>query len=506
MSILNTLISGQLLHKNPLELLKLRPEVYQQKTLERLIYQASETVLGREYGFNRLLLQEDLMDAYRKSVPFADYDSMYERWWSRCLAGEPDVSWPGMVPYFALSSGTTGAPSKFIPVTKPMIRSIQKGGTRCILAARRFGVGLDFYTRKLMLLGGTTSLQDMGAYQVGDLSGINIGNTPFWIKLTSKPDPEIASIPDWDERLEEIARNANKWDIGSLTGSPAWNRLMIKRIIEVNKVDTIHDVWPNLCAFAHGGVSFEPYRKSFESLMQRPIAYIDTYLASEGFVAYQARPETNSMALILNNGMYFEFIPFDDEHFDSEGNLIGQPKALHIGEVALGVDYALVVTTCAGAWRYLIGDTIRFTDLARAEITITGRTKHFLSVCGEHLSVGNMSEAICKIQEELGAEIPEFGVSAHAEGDRFVHTWYVGANKQLDSELIRQKLDMHLDAINDDYRVERKALLDVVVKQVPLKLFYGWLEQIGKIGGQHKFPRVLKGKQLEAWLSWLNSQ
>ncbi len=504
--MIKSLLSRTSALKPPLEKFLPNAATYQLDTLRRLMYVAEKTAIGKYFDFRNLRNSHRLIADFQATVPYYDYDTIYNAWWHRSLDGEDNVTWPGHVPFYALSSGTTGSPSKYIPVTKQMIRSIQKAGVKCLFSVMRHGVAPDFYTRKMMLLGGTTSLQDMGSYQVGDLSGINIGKTPFWIKLTAKPDPYIASITDWDERLEQIARHAAEWDVGSISGSPAWNRLMLQRIMEYNKVSNIHEVWPNLRVFAHGGVSFEPYRHSFDALSGRPLIYIDTYLASEGFVAFQNRPGTKSMAMALNNGLFFEFIPFTEQNFDSDGHLLGQPHALHIGEVHTGVDYALVMSTCAGAWRYLIGDTIRFTDVERAEIVITGRTKHFMSVCGEHLSVGNMSDAIRMAQEEFDAEIPEFGLAARSEGQKFVHTWYVGCSKPLDSAALLASIDKHLCQLNDDYKTERTAVLDIEIIPVPLAVFYRWLEKIGKIGGQHKFPRVLKGKQLAEWQDFLKNQ
>jgi hypothetical protein len=275
---------------------------------------------------------------------------------------------------------------------------------------------------------------------------------------------------------------------------------MIEKIVEYHGVKDIHEIWPNLCAFVHGGISFEPHRHSFEAMMRKPLVYVDTYLASEGFVAYQNRPETRSMALVVNNGIFFEFIPFNDDNFDGDGNLKGQPKTLTVNDVTVGKDYALVLSTCAGAWRYLIGDTVRFTDFRRKEIVITGRTKQFLSVCGEHLSVGNMNTGVEYVQKALNTKIREFTVCAVPHNGSYAHRWYVGCDPQVDAKKFETLLDAELCRINDDYATERTSVLgDIQMNIVPPDLFIKWMEIKGKMGGQHKFPRVMKKEMFAEW-------
>jgi len=277
---------------------------------------------------------------------------------------------------------------------------------------------------------------------------------------------------------------------------------MIEKIITHYNVETIHDIWPNLKVYVHGGVSFEPYKKGFEKLMGKPMIYMNTYLASEGFLAFQARPETKAMALIPNNGIFFEFIPFNEHYFDGDGQLIGKPKALTIKEVEIGIDYAIVISTNAGAWRYLIGDTVRFTDLERAEVIITGRTKHFLSICGEHLSVDNMQTAINGVEEKFDISISEFTVSGVTSGKFFAHKWYLGCDDQsLDKEAIIAELDRQLKITNHDYEVERDGtvLKDIQLEIIPTNTFVKWFAAKGKLGGQSKFPRVMKQDRFKEW-------
>jgi len=256
----------------------------------------------------------------------------------------------------------------------------------------------------------------------------------------------------------------------------------------------------------HGGVSFDPYRKGFERLLGRPIHYIETYLASEGFIAYQAFPQRKTMRLVLNNGIFYEFIPFDDKNFTSTGEIRPDATTCFIDQVEEGKEYALLLSTCAGSWRYLIGDVIKFTSLEESEIIITSRTKHFLSLCGEHLSVDNMNKAVELVSNEMNIDIKEFAVAGIPHGTLFAHHWFIGTDNEVDADVIREKIDRKLKELNDDYAVERSAALkEVIVEIVPVKTFYQWMESKGKVGGQNKFPRVLKRAQLDEWVEFLEA-
>lgn len=354
------------------------------------------------------------------------------------------------------------------------------------------------------MIGGSTHLNRKGNYFEGDLSGIQAARLPFWFQHFYKPGKKIAKTRKWDAKLEEITKKSIDWDIGIIVGVPAWIQILLEKIIAHHKVKHIHEIWPNLHVYVHGGVSFDPYRKGFERLLGHPIHYIETYLASEGFIAYQAEPKQRSMKLVLNNGIFYEFVPFNDENFQHNGELKPEAKTFLIDEVEEGKEYALLLSTCAGAWRYLIGDVIRFTSLEECEIVITGRTKHFLSLCGEHLSVDNMNKAIELVSNEMNIDIKEFTVAGIPHGSLFAHHWFVGTDNKVDVKLLKERLDHFLKKLNDDYAVERSAALkDVYVDVVPVKTFYEWMESKGKIGGQNKFPRVLKSVQLEEWQSFL---
>jgi hypothetical protein len=482
------------------------PSQLQQRALRRLVRKAQKTAFGMHYQFDDILNAKDLIATYQAHIPFFDYDKIHDEWWHRALNNEADVTWKGKVKYFALSSGTTGAPSKYLPMTKDMLRAIRKAGMKAFYASTRFGLQPDFFTKQGLFVGGSTSLKEHGDYFVGDMSGINVKRRPFWLIPFTHPNNRITAIADWNKRLDVIARNAPKWDIGYVTGIPSWVQLMIEKVVAYNKVDNIHEIWPNLRVFVHGGIAFEPHRKAFDQLMHKPMTYIETYLASEGFIAIQNRPDTHSMALILNNGIFFEFIPFNETTFSPEGNLIGKPKALTINDVQLGIDYALVISTCAGAWRYLIGDTVRFTDIERKEIIITGRTKHFLSVTGEHLSVDNMNQGIQYAQDILQTDVKEYTVAAIETEKGFVHRWYIGCTPSVSADSFKTLLDKKLCDCNDDYATERSSVLgEPQVTILPHAVFYDYLKSKGKIGGQAKFPRVMKKEQFAEWEAFVKS-
>ena len=307
-------------------------------------------------------------------------------------------------------------------------------------------------------------------------------------------------------KLNEIVRKAPGWDIGIMVGVPAWIQIMMEKIIDYYHVKNIHEIWPNLGAFVHSGVSFEPYISSFENLLQRPILYNESYLASEGYIAYQRPGNRKSMELILDNGIFYEFIPFNESNFDVEGDLKPNPEILTISDVEEGHEYALLISTCAGAWRYLIGDTIRFLSGDKREILITGRTKQFISLCGEHLSQDNLNRAVRMLQEEMQVKISEFTITGVRCGNLFAHHWYLGTNDALDPAVAATKLDGYLKILNDDYRVERiEAIREVTADVLPLQVFLDWMKLRGKEGGAHKFPRVLKNGQREQWESYIST-
>ena len=484
------------------------PKRQQVKVLEKLLKKARFTEFGQKYLFDRILMSRHPAKTFQKIVPAFNYEKIYNEWWHRAVEGKQDVCWPGMIKFFALSSGTSESTSKYIPITKDLIRSNTLTSIRQLISLASYNnVPKKYVGKGWLMLGGSTHLQKTAKYYAGDLSGIQAKNIPFWFQGMYKPGRKIAREEDWSKKLEEIVEKAPEWDIAFLVGVPAWVQLCMEKVIEKYKLNNIHEMWPNLAFYVHGGVALEPYKKGFDKLLGKPITYIETYLASEGFLAYQSRQNAKGMKLAINNNIFFEFVPFDQNNFDPEGNMVENPQALMIQEVKKNINYAILISTNAGTWRYLLGDTVQFVDVEKYEIIITGRTRHFLSLVGEHLSVDNMNKAINMVSEELNIDIGEFTVAGVPYGNFFAHHWFIGTNDNVNAETLKVLLDEKLKELNDDYIVERKhALKEIFVDVLKEDTFMDFMRAKGKVGGQHKFPRVLKGKTLDEWLSFLEQK
>ncbi|MFW6351530.1 MAG: GH3 family domain-containing protein [Bacteroidota bacterium] len=481
------------------------PVQAQQEVLKELLEKASHTSFGLYYNFKSILKSKDLTKSFSEEVPFFNYDQMYTSWWKKVIDGVPDITWPGKVKYFALSSGTT-SDKKRIPVTREMLASIRKAALYQIKGVSDFDLPSSFFEKEILMFGSSTNLKNNSGRLEGEISGISASQLPFWFEGYYRPGKEISSIDDWDKRVEALAKEAPKWDIGSISGIPSWIELMLKKVMEYHDLKSIHDIWPNFLVYTSGGVAFEPYRKSFEKITSKPIIVIDTYLASEGYLATQIRKETDAMALITNNGVYFEFVPFTPENLHDDGSIKQGAPSLKINQVEEGVEYVLVISTVAGAWRYMIGDTIVFTDKKRAEIKITGRTKHFLNVVGSQLSVIQMNNAMEELQKQYDLEIKEFTVAAIQEDDEYIHKWYLGIDgeKTRDEDEVARSLDEILKENNKNYKVARsKALKGIKVHVVPSGLFQQWTEQTKQKGGQVKVPRVMNEKDFKKWESFV---
>jgi hypothetical protein len=510
MAILGTLLQKGIKLRENLEQEYSSPLELQKKELKELLIAADGTEFGKFYNFDQILKHfrkgsDEFYTFYKESVPIHDYNKIYKDWWKLSLKGVKNLCWPGRVKFFALSSGTSEAASKYIPVTKDMTKAMQRTSIRQILTLSKYDLPAEIFTTGILMIGGSTHLNKKGSYFEGDLSGIQAAKLPFWFQHFYKPGKKIAKTRSWEAKLEEITLKAKDWDIGIVVGVPAWIQILLEKIIDYYKLENIHELWPNLRVYVHGGVSFDPYRKGFEKLLGRPIYYIETYLASEGFFAYQALPGRRSMRLVLNNGIFYEFIPFEESNFTLTGEVKPDAKTLLINEVEEGKEYALLISTCAGAWRYLVGDVIKFVSLEESEIVITGRTKHFLSLCGEHLSVDNMNKAVELVANELNITITEFTVAGTPHGSLFAHHWFVGTDDVVDKAKLKERIDFYLKQLNDDYAVERSAALkEVFVDVLPVSIFYEWMQSKGKVGGQNKFPRVLKKNQLEEWSAFIN--
>jgi GH3 auxin-responsive promoter len=500
MSLLGTVIQkgaqlGALAGENPLA-----PAEQQRIQLCQLLKKAKNTTFGRHYGFRDLLHAPDVERAFRRAVPAMDYNTLYERWWSQAhQCDSPDVCWPGIVPYYALSSGTSQAASKYIPITDDMLRAMKRGSRSLFCDMAGFGLPARQFTKQMLMVGSCTRPKREGRHYSGDLSGIIGLHRPLWMEHYYRPGRHITDLPEWNQRIEKMVEEAPGWDIGFAVSNPMWLQIILERILERYRLQNIHQLWPNFSMYVHGSVFFEPYRASFENMLGRPIDFVDSYMASEGFFAYQTQPGGRSMRFMTDNSIYFEFVPFTADYFDENGDLKTEfPRSLSLDEVETGVHYALLLNTCAGAWRYLLGDTVQFTDTTNGSFKLTGRTKQFLSVCGEHLSIDNLGEAVRRADLRLRAGVREFCVGGFRDGIFWGHQWYVSCdNRDVCKAQLLKLIDEELCKLNDDYAVERiYALRTLRMEILPQEVFFAWLEQRGKLNGQAKIPRVLKDTQL----------
>ena len=480
----------------------------QKETLTQLLETAQSTAFGKHYKFSEILNHDDIQKSFVENVPYFDYNKIHNEWWSKIHDGKADVTWPGKPNYFALSSGTTGKTSKRIPITNAMLDAITKAGIKQVLSLKNFELSADFFEKDILMLGSSTDLHQRNDDRLeGEISGITASNIPFWFQSYYKPGEEISKIDDWDEKVEHIVKLAKTWDVGALSGIPSWIELMLEEVIKHHELNHIHEIWPNLQVYTSGGVAFGPYEKSFKALMGKPINVIDTYLASEGYIATQIRPETDAMQLNTDNGIYFEFIPFQPKYINKDGSLKQDAPAITLDKVKKEIDYVLIISTVAGAWRYMIGDTIQFTNIEEAEIKITGRTKFFLNTVGSQLSVNKMDDAMRHLESKFNTKIKEYTISAvKDEKDNFFHHWYLGTDLNTDKNKVASALDDFLKDANNNYAVARsKALKYVKVNLIKADYFYDWNNSQKKKGGQVKMERVMGKDKFREWQTFVDN-
>ncbi len=470
----------------------------QREQLEKLIETAQNTAFGKYYGFTDLLKSDNIVVSFKERVPIHNYDAMHTEWWSKQLEF-PDITWPGKPHFFALSSGTTGKSSKRIPITDDFLASMRKSGTSLIKSLPNYDFPEELFESEVLMLGSSSHLDaHPNGHLEGEISGINVSNFPGWYDMFYRPGSEIAALSDWNDRLARIVEEAPTWNIGAIAGIPSWVLLMLQEIIKHHNLTNIHEIWPNFTVFASGGVAYETYRQDFDAICAKPIVVMDTYLASEGFFAFTARPGTMDMKLVLDNSYFYEFIPFDERGVNAQGELLENPVSHTLAEVEAGQDYVLVISTSAGAWRYVIGDTIRFTDLEKHEIKITGRTKFFLNVVGSQLSEEKMDDAILTVSEELKVSVNEYMVAAvKKDTNAYIHQWVIVCETEVDHKNFGEKLDVALKQANKNYGVARsKALKGIEVEVIDKEKYHHYLEISKKKGGQVKTPKVMTEEKM----------
>jgi hypothetical protein len=473
--------------------------------LKELLTKAKDTAFGKYYGFEQLLQSKDLISEFQKTVPLHNYQQM-SFWWDQ-QQQFPDISWPGKPAYFALTSGTTGSSSKHIPITADLSDSMRKVGISLTSSLPNFEIPEEVFESSVLMLSSSADLKKGKHGQLeGEISGINVHNFPDWYDFIYRPGKKIASIDNWDERLKAIVQEAPNWDIGAIAGIPSWVLLMLQEIVKQHKLDHIQDIWPNFKIYSTGGVAFETYREDFEKLSNQPLIIIDTYLASEGFFSYTEKPGTIDMRLALSHGYFYEFIPFDERGVDEHGQLLQNPEIHSLNQVVKNQEYVLIISTCAGAWRYMIGDTIQFTAVDPPQIKITGRTKFFLNVVGSQLSEEKMDEAIIATAKALGSTINEYMVAAIKDNEgNYLHQWVLVSENDMDASQAKQKLDETLQHKNKNYKVARsKALKGIDVKVISKEKYSEYLSKTKKVGGQVKTPKVMKAEQMKQLIDYLS--
>jgi len=508
MSFIGSLVKSTIEIGQKLSFSSVSAEEKQRDELKKLLSRASQTSFGKYYGFDKILDADKLIHEFKKNVPIRDYHQMEADWWEQQLKFA-DITWPGKPEYFALSSGTTGKKSKRIPITDDFIQSMRSVGTSMIKELPNYDFPESLFESEILMLSSSADLQrGVHGSLEGEISGINVSNFPDWYEMFYRPGKEIAQIDNWDERIARMVKEAPSWDIGAIAGIPSWILILLQEIVTKHKLKHLHEIWPNLAVFASGGVAFETYRKDFDRLMGRPIQYMDTYLASEGFFGYSTDPHSMNMRLAVEHGYFYEFIPFDKRGVDSQGELLQNPESHTLNQVDLNTEYALVISTCAGAWRYIVGDVIKFTNIDPFEIKITGRTKFFLNVVGSQLSEEKMDSGILEVSQQMNCSVNEYAVSAikNEHGD-YIHQWIVVSEDDIDHNEFKELLDESLKAANNNYKVARsKALTDVRVKRISKSVYHDYLDQKKKKGGQIKTPKVMQQERMLEFLKFIDPE
>lgn len=492
LDLLNSFLSWRMKKRyHQLELFRKYPHEVQAEVLQYLLGTASQTEWGKRYDFKSISSNEE----FRDRIPLHRYEDI-EPEVNRIREGNPDIMWPGEIRWFAKSSGTTNAKSKFLPVSNEHIEDCHfKGGKDLLSIYCNLYPETSIFSGMNLRLGGSTFVdnEEINSYY-GDVSAIIIENLPFWVEMRSTPNNKISLMSEWEAKIEAMSTTSMRENVASLAGVPSWMMVLLERVLDISGKKHIIDVWPNLELYMHGGVSFSPYRAQFEELIGKKINYLETYNASEGFFGIQDQKENADMLLMLDYGIYYEFIPMDQ--FNGTDS-----KTIGLEEVQLNTNYAVVISTNAGLWRYLIGDTIRFTSISPYRFQITGRTKHFINVFGEELIIENAEQALSDICQQMDVRIHEYTAAPifMSRKESGAHQWLIEFDKAPeDLQKFASALDARLCELNSDYEAKRHkgmALRPLEIVAARKGLYYDWLKQKGKLGGQNKVPRLSNTRQ-----------
>lgn len=496
MEVINTFMTWLFKNRiNQIDRFKESPIDVQQEVFFELIKAGKKTDFGKKYGYSDIHGYRQFAD----QVPVHDYEQM-KPYIEETMRGKQNVIWPSTINWFSKSSGTTGSRSKFIPVSQEALEDCHfKGGKDMISLYVNNYPETKLFRGKSLSIGGSSQVNALDFNKnshCGDISAVIIQNLPLWAQMARTPSLEVALMSEWEQKIEKMARETVHENVVSIAGVPTWTIVLLQRILELSGKDNILEVWPHLEVFFHGAVAFGPYRKLFQGLIpSHKMHYMETYNASEGFFGIQDEKDSEDLLLMLDYGIFYEFIPMAE--WDNE-----QPKVIPLAEVEIGRNYAILITTNAGLWRYKIGDTVTFTSLSPYRIRISGRTKHFINAFGEEVIVENAERAISIASDATGATIVNFTAAPvyfDGEGNKGAHEWVIEfKHPPIDKEGFIRRLDESLREINSDYDAKRykdMALVSPKVHFAPEGLFEKWMKSRGKLGGQNKVPRLSNDRQ-----------
>lgn len=507
MSLFNSIISFPLVRRlSDIELFKKYPAEVQEEMFYYLIDKAADTAWGKAHNFKEINSHKDFKTAlrlFRENTPLSSYDDI-KPWITRARQGETDVLWPGSVKWFSKSSGTTSDKSKFIPVTKESLEDCHyRGGKDAFAMYVEKHPDTKLFKGKTLSLGGSKRHDDLNPNNdCGDLSAIVMDNLPFWAELARTPELTVALMDEWESKLKAIVNSTKKENVVALAGAPSWMMVLLRRILNETGAKDIKELWPNLELFMYGGVAFAPYKEQYRHVCG-DMNLVNIYSASEGFFGISDSDNHEEMLLMLDYGIFYEFVPLEELDKDN-------PKAYTISEVEIGRNYALVISTNGGLWRYIIGDTIQFTRLAPYYFKISGRIKNFINVFGEELMVDNADRAINIACEKTKALVKEYSAAPvfMTDTEKGRHQWLIEFEHEPDDfELFKSVFDEALKSLNSDYEAKRYNNMTIDVPEiisVRQGFFYDWLASKNKLGGQHKVPRLSNTRdQIEGMLKFL---
>ena len=469
---------------------KEHPLETQKGVLFSQLFFAQDTEYGKKFGFKDISTYND----FKNQIPIVTYED-FEPFIEKARQGQRDIFWPGQIKRFAKSSGTTNAKSKFIPISNESLENCHlKAGKDMVAIYANNHPENELFQHKNLRLGGSAEMYQDFDTKFGDLSAIIIENLPFWVEITTTPSKKISLMSEWEIKLKAIVNEVTKEQVGSFTGVPSWMMVLILQILKETGKQNISQLWPHLEVFFHGGISFKPYREEYRKLIGKDIRYYEIYNASEGFFAIQDVYKSEEMLLMLDYGIFYEFIPM--EEFGTEN-----PKTIHLEDVELDKNYALLITTNGGLWRYLIGDTIKFTCLDPFRIKISGRTKHYINAFGEELMIDNVESALAKSCEATESRILDFtGAPVFMkDGKSGAHEYIIEfIEKPKDLQKFISVFDAELKRTNSDYEAKRynnMTLAAPIIHIAKPRLFYCWMADRGKLGGQNKVPRLSNDRE-----------